>query len=74
MSGIYKVEQSDVSGYVKAYNKGSADIMMQWVMENKDCFCKACVEELSKDYSVYIEAQSKPHTITQTLPGGVHAV
>ena len=74
MSGIYKTENRNLTGYVKAYNKGSAVEMMKWVQANKTCFCESCVEQLAKDYSVYIESSSTPHTITQTLPGGVHAV
>ena len=74
MSGIYKAQQDTLTGYVKAYNQGSADAQMKWVQENKTCFCQSCVEELAKDYLVYIEASSVHHTMTQVLPGGVHAI
>jgi len=74
MSGVYKTEESNLIGYVKAYNQGSADVQMKWIKENKTCFCKSCVEVLAKDYSVYINPSSDSHTMIQTLPGGVHAV
>ena len=72
--GTYRAEHQNLTGYVKAYNKDSADAQMKWVKENKTCFCQSCVEELAKDYLVYIEASSVHHTMTQVLPGGVHAI
>ena len=72
--GIYKAEQGTLTGYVKAYNQTSADAQMKWVKENKTCFCESCVEELAQNYLVYVEASAAPHTLTQVLPGGVHAV
>ena len=47
---------------------------MEWINKNQSCFCTSCVEELAKNYSVYIKASGVPHTINQVLPGGVHAV
>ncbi len=72
--GMYKAEHNNLMGYVRAYNKDSADAQMKWVKENKTCFCESCVEALAKDYSVYIKASSAHHTMAQVLPGGVHAV
>ena len=72
--GIYKAEQPNLIGYVKAYNQGSADTQMEWINKNQSCFCTSCVEELAKNYSVYIKASGVPHTINQVFPGGVHAV
>ena len=74
MSGIYKAQQDNLTGYVKAYNQASADVQMKWVQENKTCFCKSCVEDLAKDYLVYIKTSSAPHAVAQVLPGGVHAI
>ena len=74
MSGIYRAEQPNLVGYVKAYNQASADAQMKWIKEHRTCFCKSCVEELAKDYLTYIKASSESHTIAQVLPGGVHAI
>ena len=74
MLEIYKAEQPNLVGYVKAYNQTSADAQMKWIKENKTCFCKSCVEDLATDYLTYIKASSVSHTMTQVLPGGVHAV
>jgi len=74
MSGIYRAEQPNLIGYVKAYNQSSADAQMKWVKENKTCFCESCVEDLAKDYLTYIKVSSASHTMVQALPGGVHAV
>ena len=72
--GTYRAEHQNLTGYVKAYNKDSADAQMKWVQENKTCFCETCVDKLGRDYSVFIEASSAHHTISQVLPRGVHAV
>jgi len=74
MTGIYKAEHNNLTGYVKAHNQASADVQMKWVEENKTCFCRSCVEDLAKDYLTYIAASSASHTMTQVLPGGVHAI
>jgi len=74
MPGIYKAEQPNLVGYVKAYNQASADAQMKWVKENQTCFCESCVEDLAEDYLTYIKPSSESHSMTQVLPGGVHAV
>ena len=74
MSGIYRAEQPNLVGYVKAYNQASADAQMKWVKEHQTCFCKSCVEDLAQDYLVYIEARQDSTINHHALPGGVHAV
>jgi len=74
MSGIYKVEQDTLTGYVKTVNQASANAQMKWIKENKICFCESCVKVLAEDYLVHIEPSSASHTMTQVLPGGIHAV
>lgn len=67
--GLYKVEQGNLTGYVKAYNKISAEAQMKWVKEHQTCFCKSCVEDLARDYLVYLEASSIK--VSDFIKGGI---
>jgi len=52
----YSVKHGGKEGRIKAVNRESAETQFQWLLENKDCFCRTCTHQYVKDYSVYMDS------------------
>ena len=60
MPNTYKVGHKDLVGYVKAYNKMSAEAQMKWIQENVNCYCEVCQKVLADKYLVGFNPMELP--------------
>jgi len=59
---IYKVssqyicsgEPYDMDATVKAYNQASAQVTLDWLVQNKDCMCQDCIASYEVDYLTHV--------------------
>ena len=52
---FYSVKSGGKEGRIKSINRNTAEAQFQWIVENKDCFCRACTHQYLKDFSVYMD-------------------
>ena len=72
---FYSVKYGGKEGRIKAVNRGTAETQFQWLLENKDCFCRTCTHQYLKDYSVYMDSyntqciKEEPQVISGIMQG-----
>ena len=47
---ICQGEPYNISAIVKAYNQGSAQITLDWIVQNKHCMCQSCMATYQIEY------------------------
>jgi len=47
-------EPYDIQATVHAVNYQTAHVQLDWITQNKDCMCKECLQEYTKQYSTSI--------------------
>jgi uncharacterized protein YgiM (DUF1202 family) len=52
---FYSVKYGGKEGRIKSVNRTTAESQFQWIVQNKDCFCRTCTHQYLKDFSVYMD-------------------
>jgi hypothetical protein len=52
---FYTVKSGGKEGRIESINRSTAEAQFQWIVENKDCFCRVCTHQYLKDFSVYMD-------------------
>jgi hypothetical protein len=59
---IYKVIHNGQEASCNAKNSRSASEQLQWLMENKKCFCRNCRQEYTKEFGITLSGDNYNET------------
>ena len=59
---IYKVTYNGQEATCNAVNNESALVQLQWLMENRKCFCKNCRQKYLEDFQVVLSGDNYNET------------
>jgi hypothetical protein len=64
---IYKTNHNGQEATCNAVNSSTALVQLQWLMENKKCFCKNCRQKYAKDFDIVLSGENYNKTCTANV-------